>query len=288
MPERIRQGYPGLTGALRAFADFVLREPVRAARMSIHAAVEAAGVSVATGNRFARAIGFENYPAFRADLIESLASAYEPVKRLEQQISKRSSSHDIMVGSLREDVSNLEETVGGLDEATCRRAVEMILGARRIFVLGFDNGACLAQILANGLMLLKDNVAHVANGGGGAGVARHLSGFDGSDLVIAIAFPRYMKDTISLAGLARSREVPVLAITDSHHSPLAALATVSLHACSRRQFASVSNAAALAVVEALLAAVAHRTPKSVHRAEAFTACALPWIEAGPARRPRSD
>ncbi|KAB0268072.1 MurR/RpiR family transcriptional regulator [Microvirga brassicacearum] len=278
--ERIRQRYPTMTGALRAFADLVLAEPVNVARMSSHAAAKTIGVSVATANRFARAIGFETYPTFRANLIQSFASAYEPVKRLEREISKASTSYEIVVSCLREDIANLEQTIAMFDEMTCRQAVELIIAANRIFVVGFDNGAALAQVLANGLLQLKDNVARVSNGDGGLGVVRHLSRFDASDLVIAIAFPRYIKDTISLAALAKSREIPVLAITDTHHSPLAALAQVSLYACSERHFASVSNAAALSLIESLLAAVSHRTPASVQRAETFTSCALPWIEVG--------
>jgi DNA-binding MurR/RpiR family transcriptional regulator len=276
--ERIRQRYPTMTPALRAFADFVLAEPVSVARTSIHGAVEAVGVSVATANRFARALGLESYAAFRDELIQSFASAYEPVKRLQQEISKASTSREIIVSSLQEDIANLEETLRAMNDATCEQAVAMILEARRIFVVGFDNGASLAQVLANGLALLKDNVARVANGDGGLGAARHISRMGERDLVIAIAFPRYIKDTVRIATLARSRGVPVLAVTDSHRSPLAAVARISLYASSRRQFASVSNAAALALIEALLAAVAHRTPTSVDRAEAFTACALPWIE----------
>ena len=276
--ERIRQNYPSMSKALRAFADFVLAEPVAAARVSIHAAVREAGVSVATANRFARAIGYKNYPAFRSSLIESFAPAFEPVKRLEKQVSRASSPLDIVLGCLNEDIANLQQTISAMDAASCRAAVDMIVGSDRIFVIGFDNGGCLAQILANGLMQLKDHVSTVALNGSGLSAVRHLGLMAPSDLVIAIAFPRYIKDTVRLAATARGQGIPVLAITDSYRSPLAAQARLSLFANVRRQYASASNAAALALIEALLAAASHATPTSVQRAEAFTQLALPWIE----------
>lgn len=278
--ERIRQRYPSMTAALQTFADFVLEEPVTAARMSIHSAVDEAGVSVATANRFARAIGYDGYPAFRSDLIQSFASAFEPVKRLKAEVSRVSKSQEIIINSLAEDISNLQQTFDSITEDSSNKAVDMILAAKRVLVVGFDNGACLAQILANGLVPLKENVATVAFNGSGLSGARHLARMSAEDLVIAIAFPRYIKDTVKLASVARSQEIPVLAITDCHRSALAKHADLSLFVKVERKFASVSNAAALAMIEAVLAAVSHRTPHTVKRAETFTELALPWIETG--------
>lgn len=278
--ERIRQRYPSMTAALQTFADFVLKEPVTAARISIHSAVEEAGVSVASANRFARAIGYDSYPAFRSDLIQSFASAFEPVKRLEAEVSRGSKTQEVIESSLIEDISNLQQTVSNLNEDSCNSAVDMILEAERVLLVGFDNGASLAQIMANGLVPLKDNVATAAFNGSGLSGVRHLARMGPADLVIAIAFPRYIKDTVRLAAVARSRHIPVLAITDCYRSALAKHADLSLFVSVQRKFASVSNAAALAMIEAVLAAVSHRTPLTVKRAETFTELALPWIEAG--------
>lgn len=276
--ERIRQRYASMSGALRAFADFVLEEPVAAARLSIHAAVKEAGVSVATANRFATALGFKNYPGFRSALIQSFASAFEPVKQLEAEVSRASTSQEIIANSLKEDIDNIQQTVAAINFDSSAEAVRMILGARRIMITGFDNGAALAQIFVNGLTPLKDHVVTPGINGSGFSGARHLAGMGGSDLVVAIAFPRYVKDTVRLAFTAAGLNVPVLAITDDHHSPLAAHATLSLFVGAHRKFASSSNTAALALIEALLAAVTHLTPDSVRFAERFTEIALPWIE----------
>jgi DNA-binding MurR/RpiR family transcriptional regulator len=272
-----------MTGALRTFADFVLAEPIQVARMSIHAAVQVVGVSVATANRFARAIGFGGYAEFRDELIKGFETALEPVNRLEQQVSRASTSLEVFRASLGEDVRNVQKTLETLHADTCDQAVDLVLSARRIYVVGFDNAASLGAVLANGLGQFRDDVRSVSNAEGAFGAARYLSHFGASDLVAAIAFPRYIKDTIELARLARARGARVLAITDSHQSPLAAVADTSLYAFSARQLASVSNASALAVVEALVAAVAHCTPSSVRRAEEFTSLVLPWLEVGPSK-----
>ena len=284
--ERVRHGYPTMTEALRRVADFVLAEPVNAARMSIYSAAKELDVSAATANRFARAIGFSGYSEFRDELIRSFEVALEPVRRLESEISRSSSNLDVIGQSLREDIENIAETLQQLTAERADEAVELIMNARRIFVLGFDNAFSLGAIFANGLQRLRDNVVTIANFEGGVGAARQLMGFGRDDLVIAIAFPRYVRDTIQLARLAHAHGVAILAITDSHQSPLAGLAKISLFCRSNRSFASMSNASALALIEALVAAVSLRLPESVRKAEEFTTLALPFLEVGatPANR----
>jgi len=275
---RIKERYPTLSRSQKVFADFVLSDPVKMARVSIHAAVAEAGVSSATANRFVRSVGYRNYAAFRADLIQNLAVAYEPVDRLKQDMSQQMSADGIIGNMLREDVTNITETIASVEPKTWLAAVETIKKARRIFVVGFDNGAALAQILANGLLRTNPDVHSIVGGSGGFTGVRHIATMNEKDLVIAIAFPRYIKDTVKLASLARSRSIPVLAITDSHRSPLAATGTVNVYVVAHRQFGTVSNATILAVIEALLGAVLHAHPTTIRDAEIFAELSLPWIE----------
>lgn len=275
--ERIAAGYPRLTNALRSFADFVLAEPLTAARLSVHAGGREAGVSVASANRFARALGYSGYPAFRSELIMSFEPAYEPVRRLSANLRKQASTTDIIRQSLQLDIQNIEATLRDLSEDSCRRAVAMILEARRIFVAGVDNSGHLAMLLANGLELYCQAVHTVGHVGGAIAAARKLSRFDAGDLVIAIAFPRYLSDTVRLTSLARQRGVRVIAITDRPSSPLVELADVTLYARAERQYAATSDASVLSLMEALCAAVARHAPGAEAAATAYAEGALPWF-----------
>jgi DNA-binding MurR/RpiR family transcriptional regulator len=278
IPEKIKDKYPGLSKSQKVFADFVLSDPVKMARVSIHAAVKDAGVSSATANRFVRSIGYLNYATFRADLIQNLAAAYEPIDRLKHDMSQKMSADGIVTNILREDIANLTESIASVSPATWLAAVDTIKTAERIFIVGFDNGAALAQIFANGLLRINPNVHSVVGGSGGFTGLRHIANMSAKDLVIAIAFPRYIKDTVRLAALAKSRSIPVLTITDSHRSPLAAIGDINIYVAAQRQFGTVSNAAILAVIEALLGAILHGHPATLKHAETFAELSLPWIE----------
>ena len=282
--ERIEAAYPELSQALRTFADFVLSEPIRVARMSINETVEASGVSVATANRFARKLGFDGYAQFRSEVIRGFESVLAPVERLKTKLSEGSSVQEAVLTSLEEDIENLRETIRSLDPARTQQAVEMILAARHIFIVAFDNAAATANVFAHRLDLAGRYARIVDNGGGMLSASRALSRFTAEDLVIAIAFPRYMRETVELTRAVHRRGIPILSITDNQSSPLASLGTLTLYVRSRRTFSSTSDTAILALLEALAAGVAAKSPKAAEAAQQFADFAYPWLISPETRR----
>ena len=107
--ERIAEIYPSLSDALRAFADFVLNEPMKVAQMSINETVDASGVSVATANRFARKLGFDGYSQFRSELIRGFEPLLAPVERIKRTISAESPIHSVVAATIEEDLGNLRK-----------------------------------------------------------------------------------------------------------------------------------------------------------------------------------
>lgn len=275
--QRIEAIYPELSKALRTFADYVLKCPFKVAGLSINDTVEITGVSVASANRFARALGFEGYAEFRAELLRGMMPVLEPVEKLRRKLSEESSTLDVVAASLVEDISNLQASLGSLDSGRVEQAVDMIIAARRIFIVAFDNAAGLAIILAHRLSSLGCDARVVESGAGTLSSARHISQLNENDLVISIAFPRYLRDTVSMTRLACQQAIPVLVITDSQTSPLAKLGTVSIYAHAKRSFASTSDAAILAMLEALAAGVANHKPGAAAAAERLADVGFYWF-----------
>jgi DNA-binding MurR/RpiR family transcriptional regulator len=281
--ERIAESYPSLSDALRTFADFVLSEPMKVAQMSINETVDASGVSVATANRFARKLGFEGYAQFRTEVIRGFEAMLAPVERLKHTISVGSSIHEVLMSSLEEDIENLRQSLRNLDPARAEQAVSMLTVAERIFVIAFDNAAALADVFAHRLDLAGKDVRIIDNGGGKISAARYLSRFGARDLAVAIAFPRYLRDTVELAQAAHRRGIPILAITDQQTSPLVSLGTLTIYVQARRTIGSASDTAILGLLEALAAGVSSRSPGAAGAAQHFADFAYPWLIA-PGRR----
>lgn len=279
LTERIALAMPDLTPAQQRMAAFVLDNTFRAATMRIDEFAEAVGVSLATVNRFARALGFDGYPQCRAAMVRGYEATLAPIESLRSSKAQVSSSADVMAASLAQAVENLEWTRRALDVGTCERAIDAILRARRVYILGLGASGYLAGLLHHGLDPYCENVQAVVGVGGSTHAARQLFKLRGEDLVISLGFPRYVADTITLSRRLRSRGVPVLVMTDSPTSPLAPLGDITLFVRSKPRLSSNSEASVLAMIDALCDAVAQRARHAVDRATEMTDFLLPWLDA---------
>ena len=279
---RIGKVYMNLSKAHKKAADYVLSNVFRSATMSIDELANAVGISVATANRFARALGFEGYPQFRAELVTGFEAMLAPIDNLRSEVSRPATSTEIIAGSLTEDLSNLEATRRGLDIESCNQAVKMILNAERIYIVGYGASAFLAGLMAHNLDPFCSTVQSTIGSGGPSTVARQLFKFTPRDLVIGISFPRYAEDVVTIMRQIKEKNVPILALTDAPSSPLAALANVTLYAQTRRQFSPNSEGAALCLIEALCSAVAHQAEAPVHAASELTKFVMHWLYQDPA------
>jgi DNA-binding MurR/RpiR family transcriptional regulator len=274
---RIAAAMPTLTPIHRRMGEYVLANLFRAATMRIDELASVVGASVATANRFARALGFDGYPQFREALVRGFEATLAPVERLRSAQESLAPGDDLLDVSLQQAAANLHSTRSAIDSAAAEAAVEAIIAARRVFVLGYGASAFLAGLMEHGLMPYHDNVQSLALIGGPSHAARRLFASDQHDLVIGIAFPRYVDDTIELARRAASRGARVLALTDGPHSPLAQFADLALYIRSERRLAANADSAVLAVIEALCDAVAYRAKRSVKAAAEVSEFVLPWL-----------
>jgi DNA-binding MurR/RpiR family transcriptional regulator len=274
---RIAAAMPTLTPIHRRMGAFVLANLFRSATMRIDELASAVGASVATANRFARALGFDGYPAFREALVRGFEATIAPVERLRTARESPASGTQVFDASLEQAASNLQMTRSALDGDVADALVEAILEARRVFVLGYGASAFLAGLMEHGLTPYCANVQSLALTGGPSHAARRLFNASRGDLLVAIAFPRYVDDTIELARLAAGHGVRVVALTDSAASPLAQFADLVLTIRTERRLAANCDTAVLAVIEAICDAVAHRAKRSVEAASGLTEFVLPWL-----------
>ncbi len=185
----IAQAMPTLTPIHRRMGEYVLANLFRAATMRIDELASVVGASVATANRFARALGFDGYPQFREALVRGFEATLAPVERLRSAQESLAPGDDLIDASLEQAASNLNATRTAIDRAAADAAVDAIIAARRVFVLGYGASAFLAGLMEHGLTPYHDNVQSLALMGGPTHAARRLFASNEDDLVIGIAFP---------------------------------------------------------------------------------------------------
>lgn len=268
---------PELTKPQRLLGAYVLEHPFKVAIMSIDEFAQAAGVSSASANRFARALGYPGYAQFRQNIIKGFEGVLESVNRLKKEQSYPATNQEIMANVLVEGQRNLEKTRLNLSAETCDKAVEMILAARRIFVLGLGTSGYLAGLLERRLFSHNDMVVSLAGPGGVTYAARRLALVDENDLVIALTFPRYLADTVRIVQKAHGRGAKVLGLTDKATSPIVPACDCVLYTSSDSVYGTNSDPVALALIDALMAALDYRSPFSVAIATEVAETITPWL-----------
>jgi len=199
---RIGRARPTLTRSHQQIADYVLAHPLQAATMPIDELAAAVGVSIATANRFARAVGLDGYPMLRAELVKGFEAMLAPVEKMRIKLEEPATVRDVFAAALEESQRNVAATREALDPAACDAAVQAIVGARSIYLAGFGASGWLAGLLQRGLDVHCDNVHLLAGVGGASYGGRLLPRMTAQDLLIAISYPRYLTDTLVLAQCA--------------------------------------------------------------------------------------
>ena len=274
---QIARERPGYSRAFRQLADYVLKHALSVSTMGIDELAAAAEVSVATINRFAHQCGYDGYPPFRNELRRLYESAYAPVEKLRLGLERDISEAGIVQESFDYAGENIRRCQQLLDGNAVRQAVDMIVSAGQVYVAGMGVSALHAAFAADCLDPYRAGIKEVNGVGGTERALRRVSMLNANDLVIGIALPRYSRGIVDLLSLARERQAKVLVLTDSPASPIVPLADTALFAVSDHPLLYASNAAMVALIEGLGAAVAQRIGISVEAIAEQTEHMLPYL-----------
>ena len=211
------------------------------------------GISESTVVRFAVELGYDGYPTMQKALQEMVLNRLTSVQRL-GVASDRIGNQDVVSMVLQSDAEKLRQTSELLDREEFRAAVDAVLRAKRIYILGARSASPLANFLGYYLNFMFNNV-HTVTASGASEMFEKLIGADAEDVVIAFSFPRYSAATVKGAQYCRTTGATVIGITDSRLSPLGQHCDHVLIAKSDMVSIVDSIVAPLSVTNALLVAL---------------------------------
>lgn len=251
MIQRLNLSGSRLSKSHRRIAEYILQHYDKAVFMTAAKLGEMVNVSESTVVRFAVALGYEGYPELQQALQELVRHRLTATQRFE--MSSDISQEAVLSTVLKADMQNIRSTIDGIDNSAFLRAVQVISGARRIYILGLRSAAPLAQFAGYYLHYIFDDVRVVA--AGSTDVFEAISRIEASDVLLGISFPRYSSRTIEAMSFARSRHAQVIGLTDGPMSPLHEVADICLS--MRTDMASFvdSMAAPMSVINALIVAL---------------------------------
>lgn len=259
--QKIDEKYPRLSKGQKKLADYIRQEYDKAAFLTAARMGDVVGVSESTVVRFAMTLGYKGYPEFQKALEELVRTKLNSIQRMEVTYG-RISQGEILASVLQSDIEKIKLTMGSVDQEAFEVAVDTILNARRIYVIGIRSCAPLASFLSYYLHLICEDVTLV-NSNTSSEIFEQLIRIGKEDVVIGISFPRYSMRTLKALEFASNRSAKVITLTDSVHSPINLYSSCNLIA--RSDMASIvdSLVAPLSVVNALVVALCMKKQKEV-------------------------
>lgn len=251
--DMIDAAFSGFSKGQRAIADYIKAHYDKAAFMTASALGATVGVSESTVVRFATEIGFEGYPQLQKTLREVVRSRLTSVQRMEVTNS-RLRGGDVLDKVLRMDADSIRRTVEESDRDVFCEAVNRIVNARKIYIMGVRSAAPLAGFMTYYFTHIFDNVRNIEADSDSA-IFEQMLRIGPEDVFIGITFPRYSKRTLKAATFAKAGGAGVVAITDSQSSPISQAADHVLVAKSDIASFVDSLVAPLSLINALIVAI---------------------------------
>jgi DNA-binding MurR/RpiR family transcriptional regulator len=271
---RVAAEFEALPRQLRNVATYLEQHRTNVMMDRISEIARACGVHPSAVVRFAQRFGFSGFSDMQALFREAFTLQESPARSYQQRIRKliNDRSGDLTSWVMAQEFIaasrvGLDELISGLEEKQFDAAVDLLLAADNIYVVGVRRSYPLAAYIVYALQHTNKRV-HLISGLGGM-YREQIRSVRKGDVLIAISFMPYGRETQYCARVAHHRKARVLLITDSKMAPLARHASALLIAREGSAFAFRSLTSTICLCQALFVALAYKLELNVEESKDY-------------------
>ena len=258
---RIQKKYNTFSKGQKNLADYIIKNYDKAVFLTAARLGQEGGVSESTTVRFATQLEYKGYPEFHRALEELVRNRLTSIQRMEVTYGHVPQG-EILDTIFQSDIEKIKMTMESIDHNAFELAVDTLLEARTIYIVGIRSCAPLASFLGFYLNLILDDVRLVQTNSASE-IFEQMIRINEKDVIIGISFPRYSMRTLKAIEFANNRNAKVITITDSVHSPINLYSSCNLIAKSDMASIVDSLVAPLSVVNALVVALCMKRQNEV-------------------------
>lgn len=258
---RIQKKYNTFSKGQKNLADYIIKNYDKAVFLTAARLGKEVGVSESTTVRFATQLGYKGFPEFHRALEELVRNRLTSIQRMEVTYGHVPQG-EILDTIFQSDIEKIKMTMESIDHNAFELAVNTLLEARTIYIVGIRSCAPLASFLGFYLNLILDDVRLVQTNSASE-IFEQMIRISEKDVIIGISFPRYSMRTLKAIEFANNRNAKVITITDSVHSPINLYSSCNLIAKSDMASIVDSLVAPLSVVNALVVALCMKRQSEV-------------------------
>jgi len=250
--QKMAEKIPNMSKAQEKIAKYILAHPNSTPFLTVEKLAKLSGVSIATVTRFVIFLGYKGYPEFLKDTQESMQQQVSKAERIRIDSDSGDSEERDIYNIFEEDLNNIKLTMEELNIYELRRTVNLLLNAKRIYIVARRSSAVLGMFLKYYLDLMFNNVnliEHIEQ------IPKQISGVNNEDVIIGITFEKYARSTVEIFTHLKRKGATTISITDSMLSPLVPYSDITLTAISKGTRFIESFAAPLSLINALIASI---------------------------------
>jgi DNA-binding MurR/RpiR family transcriptional regulator len=261
LEDRIAAALDRFSPKQKQLARYMLDNKYLVSFASANQVGESVGASAATVVRFAQSLGYEGFSELRDAIRQEMPTYLTPAERIERRLAAPPNPHDIPQQVFHTDIINIERTASNLDARRFDTALDAIVQAERILVVGCGLSAAPVWFLAHSLKVIGFNVRVDLHGG--LSLAMEIGQLRPNTLLIAIDLWRYTRSISDAVVAARGRGARILVVTDSVVSSLAQDADYAFAVATDGTGHSLSPTAVISLLNVFVAALSYRVPEQV-------------------------
>lgn len=223
--EKMESRKDGLPRAQKIVAEYMLANPSESLFMTSYQLATKSGTSEATVIRLAGTLGFDGFPEFKEALQDEAKDRLSTFGRL-QQHRLRVHTGNLLSDVISDEIEKASECLCNSKDSEIMALAEGICTAGGVYIVGLRSARSLAIYLQYYLSLFFPNIYVPENDY----IESYLVSAPRDSLIIGISFPRYTRLTVECVRQAGKMGLKTASITDSHKSPLARIADISVTA----------------------------------------------------------
>ncbi|MDO5516887.1 MAG: MurR/RpiR family transcriptional regulator [Clostridium sp.] len=252
--QKVAEKMPSMSRAQEKIAKYILAHPNSIPFLTVEKLAGLSGVSIATITRFVTFLGYKGYPEFLKETQEAIKEQVKSSERIKIKDTKSREEDNSrkLYDVFEDDINNIKYTMEELNIFELKKAVNLIVNAKRIYLVARRSSTSLAVFLKYYLELMFSNVVLIENI---EQIPKQINRDTGEDVIIGISFDKYAKSAVEIFTHLKDRGANTIAITDSMLSPLVPYADVTLKAAGGSSSFSESFAGPLSLINAVIVSI---------------------------------
>lgn len=265
----IADEYHGLSKRLRQIADFGFEQPTTMALETIANIAKSAGVQPSALIRFAQALGFSGFRElqriYQRHVAHQSASYKERINRelTAKELASPESPLSLLKQLCKANIVALQQLPEVVTAKDLEKSVNLITRAEQVYIMAQRRSFPVATYFAYSLSHVDCRIYLL--GGYGGLLAEQARSMTKKDVLIAISFHPYSRDTVKIVSTARDKKIPFIAISDSSVSPIVKGSIVSFNMHDAEVHSIRSLTSSLSLAQSIATSIAFKGSQSTRK-----------------------